>query len=952
MKVIEPLQLNTLHRVFSYHEKNIFAVSIPIAFSLVDGEILLGQELWTTVIEQSENGTFDTAMPKGKGEVLVCGSFFAPSNELVQASTVHLQVSTKDKNGHYQNQIDKELVVFGNRHWCGILGTNISPPELTSEMPITYHNAYGGEGYALNPDGKGFGFVEADERQYLPNVEYINQLLISSSKPSLPASFGPLGPMWPQRLPRAGTYEQEYSDRFSLADDIDWSYFNVAAEDQWLSSFFSGNEKFSISNMHPLHQTLSGTIPPIYGRAFVNQKVLSLDDANNKTSKMDIQFKEIPTKLDTLWLFPNVAMGVMIYRGTIEVHSDDGCDIESMLVACENRNDTPRTTEHYQEQLTKRIDPDHGYQYALFSSPLIAKDMKCAHTQLQENVDFPLEMSIKNNVDEFPNSKKDEAVPQVYDVKTEIIEQCKTEGFDPDPYLEKINNSEKTPEQAKIRALLEKMAPGIVNGSKVIDISDIDFSVMDEIKAFIEEIEAEAEAEAERDIEDKNGYKTEVLNEIARIQALPNAHLFTNVIVEMQKSVDESDMTPMWPRVDSTGDTVELKKQIASAQKAIDVLRKQGTPEERLPKIDITKLETQLLDAELLFKGAHLLSAHLEPERRSPHPEKEAELRKCFLDKFNKGESLIDGDYACIDLSGENLRGIDLSGCYLEGVDFSGCDLSDAILKNAIMAGADLSSAKLINTNCQGSNLGAANLTDTNFSSTNLDNIILSGSNCTRTQFICCQMKDMDYLDSTFEQTVFDNSIMTQSSFIDSIFINCSFVGSELSQTNFIRGRFTQTNFSKAILNDANFIEVTAQRADFCHAEMINSRFLGGCNLNRSKFVGANMSKSCLRANQLNDCDFSSCLLDKTDFSEATLENAILIGAKAIGAQFVKSYLKGADLCECNLMEASLCKAYLVNANFRNSNLYAVNFLDTTLGDTYFHYANLDQTILEDWRPS
>jgi hypothetical protein len=293
-----------------------------------------------------------------------------------------------------------------------------------------------------------------------------------------PASFGRVDMMWPQRLSLAGTYDQAYLDieMPGFANDIDWLYFNDAAKDQWLDGFFQGDEQYFISNMHAEHAVLKGQLPPIYGRAFVNQNVPLKDNNQQMTGEYQSEFKEIKTKLDTLWLFPNAKMGVMIYRGTIEGYSDDGCDITALLLACENRNDTPRHLQHYQDQLTKRLDPDHGYKYMLFSSPLIAEGMRCGFKQLQDDFDFPLEMLGKANIDEFANTKKAEAMLQVDDAKLQIIAQCKAAGVDPTPYLDKINNPEKAPEQLKIEALMEKMAPGMVSDPENIDIFNIDLS--------------------------------------------------------------------------------------------------------------------------------------------------------------------------------------------------------------------------------------------------------------------------------------------------------------------------------------------------------------------------------------------------------------------------------------------------------------------------------------------
>ncbi|MBU2918688.1 DUF2169 domain-containing protein [Psychrosphaera sp. F3M07] len=944
MNIVKPLQLSVLHKSFTYLEKDIFAVSIPIAFSLIDGEILLEQKLWETIGEQLDGDVFDGAMPKQAGEVLVCGDFIAPNNQAVNAGSVHLKLSVKDKNDSYQVQVDKELAVFGDRHWYKLLGAGITPssPKTFSEMPITYQNAYGGDGYSFNPVGKGFKAIDTDtgEVQFLPNVEYKNSLITSSSRQVQPASLGRVDIMWQPRVDKAGTYDQEYLDNQmpGLANDISWEYYNDAAEDQWLNGFFKGSEHYSITNMHAEHKKFEGVLPQVYGRAFVNQTSINVE-----TNELETQFKEIPTKMDTLWLFPNAVMGVMIYRGTIEAHSDDGSDVSALLLACENRDDQPRTLKHYQDQLTKRLDPVHGYKYALFSSPLIANGMTCGFKQIQEEYDFPLEMLGKSNIDEFADNKRKEMSNQLDDAKLQIIEQCKAMGVDPTPYIDQINNPEKAPEQIKIEALMEKMAPGMVTAPNNIDIFNIDLSVMDEIKVFTDKLAEEKTAAA----------KEQIKLEVEKLKEDKDYHLFTDAIADMEKNLDEIDLPPMWPRPNINEQLVAVKKQVLDASTQIDEMRKLGVPEERLPtlNIDIESIEKQLLDADLKLKETYIMGAHLMGQSRSPHPGQEDILKQNFITKLKNGESLVNGDYACIDLAGQNLQGLDLSGCYLEGVNFTGCDLSEVNFTGAILAGSNLTDAKLHNTNCKGANIGATNLTRTDLFQCNFVNAQLGNAIFNETKLVNCVLDNMTFIDTGFIDTVFDNTSIKQCNFINPTFNKCTFISSDLTQANFIKPVFTNADFKGAILDGANFVEATINEANFTTAQMINSRFVGGCELNNCKFVGADVSKSCLRDNQINNSDFSNSLLDEADFSGSNLENSLFVGAKAIRTQFMKSNLKGADLTNFNLMEGSLYKAYVVDVCFDRANLYCVNFMDSTLGNNKYKGANLDQTILKDWRP-
>lgn len=942
MKIIKPLQLSILHKSFTYLEKDVFALSIPIAFSLIDGEILLEQKLWSTISEQLDGEIFDGAMPKEVGEVLVCGDFIAPQGNAVEAGSVHLTLGRVDKKNIYQTLVDKELAIFGDRHWYKLFGAGlgISTAEPMTEMTISYANAYGGEGFKINPEGKSFKPIDIDgvETQYLPNIEYKNNLLTSSSKNVPPASLGRLDIMWESRLEKAGTYDEAYINETmpALPNDINWLYFNDAAEDQWLPKYFVGDEHYSITNMHAIHREFKGGLPPIYGRAFVNQRC----GDNGK----DIVFKEIKTKLDTLWLFPNEAMGVMIYRGTLEGNSDDGTDIESLLLACENRHDTPRTLAHYQDQMTKRICPDHGYKYALLSTPLIAEGMRCGFKQIEEEFDFPLEMLGKDNMDAFSDAKTQEALGEAEDAKAQVVDQLKAAGIDPAPYIEKMNNPEKSPEQIQMEALLEKMAPGMVTDPKNVEISKIDMSVMDEIKVFSDDLAAKKIAEA----------KAQVNDEIIKLKNDPDAALYSDAIASMEQKLIEIDLPPMWPRPEISGQIDEIKAQIASVDKEMDNLRKMGVSEDKLPTIDVDlkEIETKLLDTEIKLKETYLMGAHLMGKSRSPHPDDEERLREEFINSFNAGESLIDKDFACIDLSNMDFQGIDLSGCYLEGVDFTGVDLSGANLSGAILAGANLTDAKLHDANCSGANIGAANLTNTDFSGCDLTKATLGNSTLINTDFSRCTLTEINFLDVEFEKAIFDDAIMTQCNFIEPNLNECSFNGTDLTGANFVKPQLEYAQFKQAIVDGVNFVEANIKGANFENAQMINSRFVGGCNLDNTIFVGALLNQSCLRENEINNADFSGATFHEADFSGSQLANTNFTGCKGVRAQFMKANLHQANLTQFNLMEGSLYKAYLVGATFDGANLYCVNFMDTTLGNNSYKNANLDQTVLKDWRPS
>ena len=124
---------------------------------LTPGKLHSEQQLWTDITDiMGRDFEFDMGFPKKTGEFLVTGSCFAPQGETREASKVWVRIGP----------VEKELWVFGDRSWKNGYLTKASP---FTEMPISWRNAFGGEGYASNPLGKGFLEVADEEgKPYRP----------------------------------------------------------------------------------------------------------------------------------------------------------------------------------------------------------------------------------------------------------------------------------------------------------------------------------------------------------------------------------------------------------------------------------------------------------------------------------------------------------------------------------------------------------------------------------------------------------------------------------------------------------------------------------------------------------------------------------------------------------------------------------------------------------------
>ncbi|HOW55202.1 MAG TPA: DUF2169 domain-containing protein [Syntrophorhabdaceae bacterium] len=397
MKVIKEFEHCLLLNYFGLNNKYYLAVTVMTYFDLNDpANPLKEQDMWPFVQgELGKDAILDMAMPKPKGEFLVWGRCFSPDGKPRGASRVTVRVGS----------IEKILYIFGNRYWkkAAGVGLTVSEPEPFIEMPVTYGRAFGGAGFDRNPSGRGFAPVigpSGFETHPLPNIEDPGHLVGSPSDRPDPAGFAPLDFAWPQRAKKLGTYDNKwFQERWPFyPDDMNWTYFNAAPEDQQMEDFFQGNESFSISGMHPKKPVIESRLPGIKHRFFVNQ----LTDVNKPAG--ETVFKEALTHVDTVWLFPHAERGIAVSRGSVEVKDDEALDVPHLYIVSEAAAREPGTIEKYYEQFKKRIDRAVTIDLA----PQMEK-MKEKLTQVADRLkDLPLEIndSIAQNLGHAPKSVK------------------------------------------------------------------------------------------------------------------------------------------------------------------------------------------------------------------------------------------------------------------------------------------------------------------------------------------------------------------------------------------------------------------------------------------------------------------------------------------------------------------------------------------------------------------
>lgn len=356
MKIIKPLTLGVLHQPYRYQGQHRLAIATLGFFALgrSDERFLVENLQWPRVLPQLPAGQpLDYVLPKAHGEVMLCGS--AHSSTPVESMGVRLQCGP----------IDKRLAVIGERNWrrrwwaC----VRVDPPAPFTQMPLTLDRAYGGADHD-NPLGRAWlprmDALRVHEGR-MPNVEYPDQPLMPGRCDAPWASYAPQQLAHARRKRAAsGSYNQRWlaEDFPGLPRDFDFSLYNLAPPDQQFRGRFAGGEAYRLEGVHPSAAALAGTLPALQARAFVLAQGQGAEAA-----------REVALRCDTVWFFPEVGVGLMVYRGQTPVEDSDALDINTLMVAYDVAA-RPRPPAHYREVMALRLDPLQAALHAFNESQL------------------------------------------------------------------------------------------------------------------------------------------------------------------------------------------------------------------------------------------------------------------------------------------------------------------------------------------------------------------------------------------------------------------------------------------------------------------------------------------------------------------------------------------------------------------------------------------------------
>ncbi|MBE0366087.1 hypothetical protein PULV_b0826 [Pseudoalteromonas ulvae UL12] len=963
MKIIKSLQASLLNKTFQYNHKHFFVLSSLWGFRLDSGEAVLEQDLWQAIGESlGKNTLLDQAMPKDQAEYLVFGS----AQSLQERPTGQLDVVVEFAG------LKKHLVVYGDRYWKGA-GAFSYPSEPTpfTTMPIDYQHAFGGETEHYNTEGLGCAEIEKNNicLHWLANIEHANHPVTSKANDYQPASFLPLDQSWPMQQALCGTYDDEYLQNHmpGLAPDIDWRFFNVAAQDQRFDGYLHGDEPFAISGMHHQKGLLKGVLPKVKPRGFIvrkpHEKIEAIELIDQYSPPDITQFEELEFKLDTVLFFPNDNLGVVIHRGSTQVSHPQGQDIEGLLLAHQGLTEKDKPQQFYFDDYCNRTNPALSYKYLLDSRSLLPINIQCGFQAFQENI--PNEASLADNMSTFAGGQKDAAELKAAQAIEQQEQELRQLGKNDEAEQLKNatgakKNSQPLPAEAvKLAAIADKILPGAKDGkitAQNIDLTSLNMDAMEDMNNAMVDM---AKQKKQAAIDELTQQIARLKKEAAFVPGIQSS------IAQLENILEELTLPPVLPRVNKQ-DLANIRASIQQAsQPMAEMLANRqtaviGLSDEQKDKLSTLQdkvnspdIDNKLSDAFDFIKDSYLTGAHFINRARSPHPQQEHKKVHSLVNALNEQLPLTDYDYAFCTIKGLSFKQISLVAAYFEFSNLESLVFEQTDLRFVNFANSKLKHSFFTACLMTSVNLGAGVYDSCHFNQIQFDEVTFAKSvfrQCTFTECTFSERQDA-WLETQLIGCRFVHCTLKKQQFIELNSPECEFIECDLTESNFIKPILSHSMFKQCCLDSVNVVMGQLDNVSFTQSMLTNTRFVGGCQMQHCNFNGATVHGSNLRECDLTATTFVQSDVSSSDFGGSLLNHVNFHHSIAKQSQFCETKLRQCNFTKADLFEANLMNADLRDSRFNNANMYNVNFLNATVAKTDFGGANLEKTLFENWRP-
>ncbi len=686
---------------------------------------------------------------------------FKPRADVVVVGTAHAPEGKKTsvlRVGFRAGRVQKAVAVIGRRAWKRgfLVGTTFSDPEMFTQMPIAYDRAYGGPGWNKNPMGIG---REGDE---LPNIENPDRLLRAPSDGLDPAGFGPIARMWEQRLSLTGTYKAKWlKERWPwFPEDFDFAHFNSAPRDQQ-ADYFKGDEELLFEHMNAAQPQYKSRLPGLRARCFLAEKIDGKD-----------RWREVPLKLDTIWIDMDSETLVLVWRGAVDVRTLKLREIEHLFAFIEKLSESAATVDQARALFLKRLKGDE-------------EPVEVEADEAAEDAAFEKEMG--GLEEEFAKDRAEAA--KIEEQANKMLVEA---GLDP----KKLAVPAEDPTAQTLKAALAQLAASIKVEQPALAAQILAFQPG--------ELPAEDKEEPEEDA-DRKWTRDEV------VAAVKRGHAFVD------HDLSGLDLSSL----DLSGANfagASLSKANLSRTKLI----KANLSKAELPKADLTEADLSGATLDLAdFTGCTLTKAKFVEASLN-----DTEMMKCALDGADFSQATGKGIYFTSSaLAGASFKGATLPLADFEKADITGADFTGAKLRaacvesckgaGAIFTGADLTSLK---------GAPSPDFTGAKFQGITAEASVWTGAKLDKADFTGAKLARADFEQCSAKATVFLRADLTSA-----VFADASLMGAILRDANLMRANFERADLTEADLGGANAFE-----AEFWETK-IERTHLQGANLKNTK---------------------------------------------------------------------------------------------------------------------
>ncbi|WP_432240472.1 DUF2169 domain-containing protein [Herbaspirillum robiniae] len=881
MKIFRSDELAILYRSFRFARRDTLAIGMLGLFRF-DRSELAGlrpePELWEAVAQAMGDAVLDEGYPKPCAEFKVYGNAHAPGGKPLREMMVSARLGG----------VARQLLVHGDRHF-NAMGL-IAEAQPFMHMPLTPSQAFGGQGVAANPLGKGACVVaqaDGQEQWPLPNVETMGQRIINRGDVAEPAGFWGFDGAAPMRRDCLGSFNDGWMKHTwpHLPEDTRPEYFLTAAPEQRIAGYLNGDEAFELRGMHAQRATLEGRLPGLRARCFVNRR-----QANGGT-----RLAEAEARLDTVWLFPELECGIVLYRAQSDVADEDASDVMHVMAEWEDLKASPQSFAHYEALFRQRLEADAG--------TAVVADAPATEPAASPLTMAPVAAPAVTAVVAVPamTPTMAEAYRLAEQLERDTTELMRRNGLSeadvahflaPEPAVPSVSlaEAEKMADELaeQTRVLMEKNQLSDADVMKFMQQPEETSASLPEVKGMIRDLEQQT-----KDLLQKNG-------------------------------MTEQD----------------VEKFIASRPELAETL--QNLNETKPGDIPLSAIPDAFPELPVAAEPAALAMA-LPAVAGGGMPQL---TREQVVQRHAARESLSGYDLSGVDLSKLDLSGADFSGSLLEGTVLAGSRLADANLSGCLMQGADCSEADFTNANLAQASAGGSKFAKARLPSAQLTDADFTGADFSEAQLQKAMLDGASFEQAAMAKAQAGGASARQGNFSGADLSGADFGQAMLAQAMFNESKLAAANFKAARCEQTEFYGADASGAQFAAAALDASRADASSRFAQAVFDGAQLPRAAWDGAQLAGASFAGARLDDADFSNVQAPGASFRQASARHAKFGKADLSRADLTGANLFKGSLRKTRVEDAVLHFANAYGVDFEGVTIRAAALEGAETGQTIL------